>query len=334
MKNKSSEIWPRTASRRACLRALGGAGLAAALGRPAQAQDTSQPVRIILPFPPGNALDAMTRILADCLHQTNHRNYIVDNKPGAAAMIGTAEAARAKPDGSVLLLTTSGHNTNAVLYPKLPYDVSRDFTPITQLALSPGFVLLVRPDSPYHKLEDFVKAAKAKPGTISYGSWGTGNTTHLIGEFFNRAAGIALTHIPYKGSPLNDFFGGHIDVTWFSTSLALPLLQDNKARAIAITFPTRVPELPNVPTLNELGYKDVDIPAWSGVFGPAGMQPAMVQSIYTDIVAATRRPEYLANIKMTGSVIVNLPPPQFAALTQGEVVRYQRQLPPLGIKLE
>jgi tripartite-type tricarboxylate transporter receptor subunit TctC len=319
-------------ARRSWLRNAGAAVAASFLGRGALAQDDT--VRIVVPFPAGNPVDAGARVLAECLRITTRRNHIVDNKPGAGGIIGTAEVARARPDGSVLLFTTGGHNTTAVLYSKLPYDVLRDFTPITQLVTSPGFALLVRSDSRFKSVADVLREAKAKPGTVSYGSFGPGNTTHLIGALFARATGVDLLHVPFKSSPLQDLLGGHIDLTWFNTSGAQEFIDQGKMRALAISWPSRVPELPNVPTLAELGIKDVDIPAWTGLYGPPRMPAALVQSIYANVLAASRLPEYGTWTKSARIIVTNTPPQQFAAENAEELRRYRRDIAALGIKLD
>jgi tripartite-type tricarboxylate transporter receptor subunit TctC len=319
-------------TRRALLRAAAAAVGGSLIGRAGYAQDET--VRIVVPFPAGNPIDAGARILAENLRAVTRRNYIVDNKPGAGGIIGTAEVARAKPDGATLLFTTGGHNTSAVLYSKLPFDVVRDFTPITQLTVAPGFALLVRSESRFKSLADVLSEAKAKPGTVSYGSWGPGNTTHLIGALFARAAHVDLLHVPFKGSPLQDVMGGHVDLTWFNTSNSQQLVDEGKMRALAITWPSRLPEMPNVPTLAELGFKDVDIPAWTGLFGPARMPAPLVQSTHADVVAAARRPEYAAFIKTSRVIATNVTPQQFAQLNAEELRRYQRDIAPLGIRLD
>lgn len=320
--------------RRTWLKTAAAASAGALFGGAAWSQDSPQVVRMVIPYPPGNPLDAMARTLADSLRSTTKRNYVVDNKPGAGGIIGSTEVARAKPDGSVLLFTVSAHNIVPVLYSKLPFDVAKDFTPITQLAVSPGFALLVRPSSPFKTVADVVRQAKAKQESVSYGSFGAGTTTHLIGAMFALAAGVELLHVPFKGSPLTELMGGHIDLTWVGVSTAQPLIQEGKVRALAISWPNRIPDLPDVPTLAEFGYKDVDIPAWSGVYGPAGMPATIVQSIYADIVAASRRPEYAAAMKTAGAAISNMAPQQFAKLNAEELARYKKDIARLGIKLD
>lgn len=320
--------------RRAWLKTAAAASAGALLGGTAWSQDSPQVVRLVVPYPAGNPLDAMARTFAESMRLTTKRNFVVDNKPGASGIIGTAEVARAKPDGSVLLLTVSAHNIIPVLYSKLPFDVTKDFTPITQLAVSPGFALLVRPGSPFKTVADVVRQAKERPEAISYGSFGAGTTTHLIAAMFARAAGIDLLHVPFRGSPLTELLGGHIDLTWIGTSTSQQLIQEGKVRALAISWPSRIPELPDVPTLAESGYKDVDIPAWSGVYGPPGMPASLVQSIHADIVSASRRPEYATAMKTMGATISNLAPQQFASLNAEELRRYKKDLAPLGIRLD
>lgn len=319
--------------RRHWLKALALAPASAILSQAARAQSSPQVVRLVVPFPGGNPVDGIARALAEALRQTTSRTYVVDNRPGASGVIGSGDVARARPDGATLLFTTGGHLANAVLHSKMPYDVTRDFTPITQLQVSPGFVMMVRPDSRFKSVADVIREAKARPGTISYGSWGAGNPTHVVGAMFARAAGIDLLHVPYKGSPLQDFLGGHVDITWFSTLLSLPMIQEGKARALAVGYEQRVPELPDVPTLAELGIRNAELPAWSALYGPPGMPGALVQAIYSEVVAASRQPSYLAAMKYVGSV-VNMPPAQFARFNEEELARYRRDLTPLGISVD
>lgn len=273
-------------------------------------------------------------MLADGLRATTGRNYVVDNKPGAGGLIGAGEVAKAKPDGGTLLITTSGHLLNAVLHTKMPYDVIGDFTPISQLAVAPGYVVLVRTDSRFKTLSDVLREAKARPGTISYGSFGSGNPTHVIGAMFARAANVELVHVPYRGSPLQDLLGGQINLMWLGSLTSMQMIQDRQVRALAVTNPRRLPEIPDVPTLAELGYDGVDLPAWSGLWGPAKMAPELVQSIYSDVASASRRADYQAFLQKNVGVPVNMPPQQFAAFNVEELARYRRDLTPLNIQID
>lgn len=319
-------------NRRAILQAMCAAALAVPLV--SFGQDRPAVTRIVVPFAPGNAVDASARLLAESLQRTTGRSYIVENKPGAGAIIGSSEVARAKPDGSVLLFTTGGHTTNAVLYSKLPYDSQKDFTPISQVSVSDGFVMLVRADSPYRTLNDLMAAARAKPGTISFASYGTGNTTHLVGELFARAANLLLVHVPYKSSPIPDLLGGHVDCMFIGTSSGLPLIQEGKARGLVTTPASRVPPLPDVPSVSEFGLKGVDIPAWSGLWGPKGMSPALALAIRDEVAKAAQEPAFQASLKTFASTAVVTTPEQFSETIAAEISDYKRRLGPLGIKLD
>ena len=273
-------------------------------------------------------------MLADGLRATTGRNYVVDNKPGAGGLIGAAEVAKAKPDGATLLITTSGHLLNAVLQTKMPYDVIKDFTPISQLAVAPGYVVLVSKDSRFKTLSEVLREAKARPGTISYGSFGPGNPTHVMGAVFARAANADLVHVPYRGSPLQDLLGGQINLVWMGALTSMQLILDGQVRALAFTGPRRLAEIPDVPTLAELGYGGVDLPAWSGLWGPPMMAPDLVQSIYADFASASRRADYQAYLRKNVGVPVDMPPQQFAAFNVEELARYRRDLTPLNIRID
>ena len=323
---------PSSPNRRALLQALGAVSLAA----PSLSFGQERPAvtRIVVPFAPGNAVDASARQLAEALRRTTGRNHIVDNKPGAGAIIGTSEVARAKPDGSTLLFTTGGHTTNAVLYGKLPYDSQKDFTPISQVTSSAGFVMLVRADAPYRNFNELMAAARIKPGALSFASFGTGNTTHLVGELFARAANLQLVHVPYKASPVPDLLGGHVDFMFIGTSSALPLIHEGKTRALIVTSASRIPSLPEVPSVSEFGLKGVDIPAWSGLWGPAGMSPALATAIRDEVAKAVIEPAFQESLKTFASTATVTTPQQFSETVASEIAAYKRRLAPLNIKLD
>ena len=227
------------------------------------------PVRIVVPYAAGSPTDVGVRQLVDAMRKQGGRNYLVDNRPGAGGTIGSAEVARAKPDGNTLLATTGGHVTNPAFYAKLPFDTARDFTPIALITSSPGFVLLVPAKSRYDTLEQLIAAARAKPSGLSYGSAGIGNTTHLVGAMFEKSLKLELLHVPYKGNALNDLVAGQVDMVFWGSSAAYQFVRSGQLKALAITGPQRYAMLPGVPTLEERGIRDVDAPAWAGVFGPA-----------------------------------------------------------------
>ena len=309
---------------------LGGAALAAALV-PGAAFAQADVIRIVVPIGAGNPFDTGARALAEGLAKVTGKSVIVDNKPGAGGRIGSAEVARAKPDGLTLLYTTAGHATNAGLYNNLPYDPIKDFTPITTVSKSSGFVLLVQKDSPFKTIQDLIAAAKAKPDEISYGSFGNGNTTHIIAAMFARAANLKLIHVPYK-SPLPDFLGGHVNMVFMGTSTAIPLLKDGRVRALAVSSDAPDPDLPGVPTFKQLGYKDVEVPAWSGLLAPAGMPDDKALALYQQVGEAVKQKAYQDNLKLTQGRVVMTKPADFKKQLEAEVARFKKELPELGIK--
>ncbi|MCO4888449.1 tripartite tricarboxylate transporter substrate binding protein [Cupriavidus sp. WGtm5] len=292
-----------------------------------------QVVRIVVPIGVGNSFDTSARVLAEALRKATGQSYIVDNRPGGGGIVGTAEVARAKPDGLTLLYTTAGHATNAALHAKLQYDSIKSFTPISMITQSSGFVLLVRADSPFRTVRDLIAAAKSKPGSVSFGSFGIGNTTHVVGALFARGAGVQMLHVPYR-SPVSDFLGGQVDSIFIGESTAMPLLKDGKVRALAISASKRSPTLPDVPTFEEVGVKGADVPAWSGLLGPAGMSPESVKKLYAALQQAVKTPEFQASLKINAANVVLMAPDQFAKELESEVVRFKTQLPSLGIQME
>ncbi|WP_077001451.1 tripartite tricarboxylate transporter substrate binding protein [Variovorax sp. KK3] len=317
-----TSLLSRPCLRRAVLAAVLVPGIAAA---------QADLIRIIVPIGAGNPFDSSARVLAEAMSKSTGKSVIVENKAGAGGRIATTEVAKAKPDGSVLLFTTAGHATNAGLYDKLPYDPVKDFTPITMVTQSSGFALLVQANSPYKTAQDLIKAAKEQPERLSYGSFGNGNTTHVIGAMFARAADIKLVHVPYK-SPVTDFLGGHVNMVFMGASTALPLLKDGRVRALAISSEKRDPEFPGVPTFRELGFQDVDVPAWSALLAPAGMPADRVEALFKQVSEAAKSPTYQEYLKVSQAKLTLTPPQVFRKSLETEVARFKKELPELGIK--
>lgn len=280
-------------------------------------------------------MDASVRLLAESLRKVSSRNYIVDNKPGAGALIGSADVAKSKPDGSTLLYTTGGHTTNAAIRSKMPYDSITDFTPITQLSASPGFVLLVGANSPYKTLNEFLAQARRQPNTLTYASAGNGNTTHIVGALFARSAHVELVHVPYKSSYVIDLASGRVDCTFLGSALAKPLIDSGQMRGLAISGSERAASLPQIPTLTEMGINGVDIPAWAGILGPRGMSDDLVNTLHANIKAAVADPAFVTGMEKFGDAkFVATPPKVFAAYLKGEIDRYKKLLPPLNISMD
>ena len=301
--------------------------LAAFAALPAFAQrdaDTAYPsrvIRMIAPFTAGSTLDVMARLVADRLAASFGHNIVVDNRPGANGVIGIDLVAKAPPDGYTMLLTTGSFTGNIVLYKKLPYDGVRDFAPITQVARSFGLVLVVHPGVPAQNVKELVALAKSRPGKLTYGSSGIGNITHLVPELFNVSAGVQIQHVPYKGSgpALTDVLGRQIDMTWVSTAFIQPFIKDGRVRPLGISGEERAPVLPDVPTFRELGYKEVVMTGWYGLWFPAKTSAARVNRVQSEIRKAVATPEMKAKLDELGLAGVGSSPAEFARFLQDDI---------------
>ncbi len=229
----------------------------------------SKPVHIFVPYPAGGGVDVLTRTLGDVVSKQWGQSVVVENRPGAGGVIASQAVVTSAPDGYTLIMVASGHATNPLLYPKIPYDTFKDFTPISLLASSPN-ILLVRADSPFKTMADLIAAAKAKPGSLSFAHAGTGTSTHLAGELLKALAKIDLNAIPYKGGApsINDLLGGQIPMSFNNGPESVGQLQAGTLRALAVTTAERAPFLPDVPSMSEAvpGY---DTGVWWGLLGPA-----------------------------------------------------------------
>jgi tripartite-type tricarboxylate transporter receptor subunit TctC len=331
MPNSSSLKGDKTMSsnRRAFLGTVAAAAIA-----PHLAHAQGQPVRLVVPFSAGSGTDAQARALADAITRTSARSVIVDNKVGAGSVLGSMDVMRARPDGNTLLSTTGAHTTNAVLIKSLPFDPIADFTPITRIVLASGFALMVSEKSPYKSLEQFLTAAKAQPGRLSYASAGVGNPTHVMGALFCKGVGVDMLHVPFKGTPTLELISGTVDSAFIAPSIAGPQIRAGQLRALAISGQTRSTLLPDVPSFAELGLKVQDVAAWWGIFGPAKMSPDAVRSAYETIAKAVQFPSFKAFMHDNGlESEVPMPPDQFKAYVTSEIERYRKVLPPLGIQL-
>ena len=242
----------------------------------------TKPVRIVVAYPPGGGIDVLARQLADRLTPAWGQPVVVENKPGANTILATD--AVAKSDNHTILMTTDAtFSINPHLYAKLPYDVERDFAPVTMLVLLQQ-LLVAHPAVPYNDLNGLIRAAKAKPGSINYASYGSGSQPHLAAEMLKNKAGIDLVHVPYKGISLAvpAVMAGEVQLTFAGIATSMPQLKAGRIKALAIGGQARSPLLPQVPTFTELGYPDVETHAWFGLFLPAGSPGEAVQRIYLD----------------------------------------------------
>ena len=267
-------------------RAVCVAAIVASTAVSAQNPFPSRPVHIFVPYAAGGGVDILARTLGDAVSRTWGQSVVVENRPGAGGVVASQALVTSAADGYTLIVVASGHATNPFLYPKLPYDTFRDFTPISTLASSPN-ILLVRADSPFKTLADVISQARAKPGSLSYGQSGNGTSTHLAGELLKKLAGFDMSAIPYKGGApaINDLLGGQIPMSFNNAPEALGQLQAGTLRALAVTTSKRSPFLPDVPAMSETvpGY---DTEVWWALLGPAGMPPELVAKLNRDVVAA------------------------------------------------
>jgi tripartite-type tricarboxylate transporter receptor subunit TctC len=297
----------------------------------------SKPIRLIVPFPPGGPTDVMGRVVAKVLGDKLKQTVVVENRPGAGGNLGTDTAAKSPADGYTLLLSAVSSLAIAPsLYPKLPYDVARDFTPITRVGITKG-AIVAHPSTPFNDLKGLVAYAKANPGKLSYGSSGIGTANHLAGEMLQAAAGIEMEHIPYKGTaPLvQDLLGGQLPLSIESSlSSAAANVKSGKLKGIAIITATRAPLLPDVPTVAEQGYPGFDVPIWFGLLGPANLPKDIVTLLNEAVVEGLKSPEAVERFAQIGAEPSTTTPEQFAEYIRAEGVRWGKVIRDAKITLE
>ncbi len=300
----------------------------------AQAQNwPTKTVKFIMPSAAASSPDRLTRMVAEQLSKKWGQSVIVENKPGATSMLGTDYVAKSAPDGYTLLSTFTSFVQIPALFKKIPYHTERDLIPITQL-VDVETIFLVRAESPFQTMEDFVSAAKVAKVPLSFGSFGSGSSFHIYGEKLAKAKNITLTHIPYKGEALStlDLVGGQLDASFASIGTAMPHIKSGKLRALGIVMPHRSKILPEVPTFLELNAKPPDISGWFGVFAPAGTPNAILNKVYLDIKEVLDRPESVKIMREQGMEPVLSPPEVFASKIHEDLLRWKSLLPEVNIQ--
>jgi tripartite-type tricarboxylate transporter receptor subunit TctC len=278
-----------------------GALLAISLATPAVAAYPEKPVRIVVGFAAGGPTDVVARLFAEKLAQRNGQPFIVDNKPGAASMIAATEVARAPADGYTLLMTATNHATSPAVLPKVPYDTQKDFSAIMLVAEGPH-VLVVNASSPFNSVKDVVAAAKAKPKDLTYSSSGKGGTVHFAGAMFEEAAGVELTHVPYKGAApaVQDLLAGQVQMSFASLASVSAQVRAGKLKLLAIAAPARVAEFPAVPTFAEAGYPTVSISAWTGLLAPAKTPRPVIEKLAGELQQIAAMPDVRQRLQALG----------------------------------
>jgi len=294
----------------------------------------TKPVKLIAVFPPGGSVDQVARIIAQQLTVQTGQSVIVDNRGGASGSIGTALLAKADPDGYTLGVVFDTHAVNPSLIPSLPYDTTRDLTPI-MLVGTGGMALVTHASQPYKSFSDVVAAAKAKPGSISYGTIGAGSLGHLAMAQLGNQLGVEFTHIPYRGGgPLmNDAIGNQVPLAIGSVFLVSPYVTSGRLRAIAVTSAKPDPKLPGAEPIASQGVPGFEVYTWWGIFGPANMPPALAKRIYDELAKAVKSPEVADKLSAQGIDVLAAPPAELDAFVQKEIPRWAKVIRDNNIKL-
>ena len=293
-------------------------------------------IRIIVGFPPGGGTDIVTRIVAAKLTEAWGQQVVVDNRPGATGMIGANAVAKSAPDGYTLL---TAHVNSQAIAPnatqKPLYDPTRDFAYVAYLGYAPN-VLVIRSSTPAKNVKELIALAKAHPGQLTYASPGIGSTNHLAGEMLRLATGIEITHIPYKGSvpAIIDLLSGQVGVNFDTMSSSITYIQSGRMRALAVTTPKRDVQLPEVPTLIEIGIKNFEVTNWYGVAAPAGTPPEIVNKLNAEINRILQLPEVVARFDDLGTRRNPMSPAEFSALQRTELAKYKEVIARAGVRMD
>jgi tripartite-type tricarboxylate transporter receptor subunit TctC len=314
----------------ACAALIGLGGIAAAQDYP------SRPVKIVVPFPAGGSNDIIARILAQKLSERMGQQFVVENRGGAGGNIGAEAVASSEPDGYTLLLSAPGPLTsNMALYKNLPFDPTKAFAPVALIAQVP-IVLMVHPSVDVKNVKELIALAKAKPGSINFGSSGNGSTNHLAGELLKSMAGINIVHVPYKGAApaMNDLIAGHIPVMFDNMPAVLPQVQGKKVNAIAVAGAKRAGAMPDVPTVAESGVPGFDASAWFGLVAPAKTPPAVLKKLEGEVAVILKMPDVQKRFTELGAEPGNVSGAAFGKFLADETVKWTKVIQTSGAKVE
>ncbi|WP_313311338.1 tripartite tricarboxylate transporter substrate binding protein [Pulveribacter sp.] len=323
-------------TRRTTLRTLAALALAACAPL-AQAQNyPTKPVRIVVPYPAGGTTDIIARIAAAQLADRLKQPFVVENRAGASGAIGSVAVSQAAPDGYTLVMgTASSHGINSALQKNLPYDAVKDFAPVTVVASTPNIVV-VHPSVPAKTLGELLALAKAKPGTINFGSTSPGGSPHMSAELLKMMAGVDMTHVPYKGAApmLTDLIGGQIQVGFDNLPSTIGFVRSGKVRALAVTTPQRWPGASDIPTVAESGVPGYEVSGWFGLLAPAGTPKAVLDTLQSAVAQAVQQPEVAKQLRDLGAEPVANKPEAFARDIAADVDKWRKVVQATGVKLE
>ncbi len=293
----------------------------------------SKPIRLLVPFAPGGGTDIVARLLGQKLTEAFKQSVVVDNRSGGGGTIGAETAVRAAPDGYTLIMVSGSYATNAALF-KLPYDPVNDILPIALIGET-AFLISLHPAVPVKSVKELIALAKAKPGSINYGSTGTGGITHLASELFDLMAGTKMTHVPYKGTgpALNDLLGGQIQLIFGSAPSMIPQVRANRLRAIAVTTSKRSGAVPEIPTVAEAGVPGYEAVLWYGVWGPKGLAKEIVTRWNTEIRNAIKLPDMKERLFGEGLDVADGPPELFQAIVKRDVAKWSKVVKEANVKV-
>ena len=313
-------------------------GLSACATAVAQTADNypSRPITMVVAFPAAGTTDILARLIGQKLTDKFKQTVVVENRPGAGGNIGTAFVAKAAPDGYTIMMGTIGtQSINPSLYKKMPYDAAKDFVPITRAAMVPN-LLVVNKDAPYNTLAEMMAYGKSNPGKLTYGSSGNGTTLHLSGELFNLMSGSKITHIPYKGSTpaVADLMGGQISMIFDNMPSVIQQVKSGRLKALAVTSAQRNPQLPEIPTIQEVGVAGYEVWSWFGLLAPAATSKPIVDKLNASIVDIIKQPDVQAKITELGAVPVPETSAEFGAFIDAETLKWAKVIKEANIGMD
>ena len=319
----------------ACTLAAAGLLPAAAMAQP-DAQWPAKPIKWVVPFPPGGAMDVIARTLGEKAGRTLGQPFVIENRPGAGGNIGADAVAKSPADGYTIMITSIGMATNKALYPRLSYDPVKDFAPISLLAIVPNVLVVNTAKTTDKSVADVIAHAKRDPGKLTYASAGNGTSIHLAGEVFASMAGLNLLHVAYKGSgpAVTDMLGGQVDLMFDSITSARPHIQAGKLRALGVTSAKRSATLPDVPTIAEAGVPGYEVSPWFAVFAPAGTPAAIVNKINAALIDAMKQPDTVAKFETIGAEPIGTTPQQLATHLDKELARWGALIKERNIRMD
>ncbi len=293
-------------------------------------------ITMVVAFPAAGTTDILARLIGQKLTDKFKQTVVVENRPGAGGNIGTAFVAKAAPDGYTIMMGTIGtQSINPSLYKKMPYDAAKDFVPITRAAMVPN-LLVVNKDAPYNTLAEMMAYGKANPGKLTYGSSGNGTTLHLSGELFNLMSGSKITHIPYKGSTpaVADLMGGQISMIFDNMPSVIQQVKSGRLKALAVTSAQRNPQLPDIPTIQEVGVTGYEVWSWFGLLAPAATPKPIVDKLNASIVEIIKQPDVQAKIIELGAVPVPETSAEFGAFIEAETLKWAKVIKEANIGMD